>query len=93
MITNARILRNNLKQSSLQLRKIEPYWQPSIWPPGIRTGRGPRPPRPPIPPSPPRRHKPSWWEVIFYELEQSGCLGQLIWWGGIALFFTLMGSC
>ena len=93
LITNARILRNNLKQSSLQLRKIEPYWQPSIWPPGIRTGRGPRPPRPPVPPRPPRRHKPSWWEGIFNELAESGCLGQLIWWGGIALFVTLMGSC
>ena len=96
LISNAEILRKNLRQSTSEVRKIEPYWQPSIWPPGIRTGRGPRPPRPPrppVPPRPPRRHKPSWWEGIFNELAESGCLGQLIWWGGIALFVTLMGSC
>ena len=92
--SNAKILRKNLKQSTSEVKKIDYNWRPSNWPPGIRTRRGPRAIDIILEQTKPTGQiaRPSWWDEIL-DGAYSGCLGQIIWWGGIVLFFTLVGSC
>ena len=96
LLTNAEILRKNLRQSTSDLRKHDYNWRPSTWPPGTRsskptrsTGNNTRTTRPPVYRQ--RYNKEPWYQFILDD--DSGCLGTIIVWGGIALFFTLVGSC
>lgn len=96
LLTNAEILRKNLRQSTSDLRKHDYNWRPSTWPPVTRsskptrsTGNTTRTTRPPVYRQ--RYNKEPWYQFILDD--DSGCLGTIIVWGGIALFFTLVGSC
>ena len=97
--SNAEILRKNLRQSTSEVKRIDYNWRPSNWPPrrrGTNTTRNTNSTtrnttstrRPPVYRRP---YKEPWYQFILDD--DSGCLGQIIWWGGIALFFTLVGSC